>query len=412
MPLRRSRRPRLAHRAYAVALILLGAALLVVALPTFGRPRLADLPVVVVFGALAVLSRRQRLGPWRMEAATITPAFGLATLLLAGAGAALLVVGAAYAIETWTGSTRRPHPLFVGLTQGVAVLATTIGATRVLHLTPGTALHRAGLELLAVTLVYWACSEALGLPTRAVTPHPRDLLLGGLREEGAMALLLCMAAVTLAVLWSAGALPFICGLATLVLLNRSVSSSHFGRETLVEPKTGLFNARYFQEVTEAELQRCRRLERPASVLMCDLDHLREINNRHGHPTGDLVIKRVAEIIRSNTRNFDVPSRFGGEEFAILLPETSRRRARVIAERLRQGVAAERFQPASGSRQASGQPFGVTISIRVAAFPEDARTAEALLARADEAAYAAKNAGRNQVVVSGGQAELGILPAAR
>ena len=181
-----------------------------------------------------------------------------------------------------------------------------------------------------------------------------------------------------------------------MFLNRSVASSHFGREALIEPKTGLFNARYFQDVLEFEVERSRRLDRPAAVLVADLDHLREVNNRYGHPTGDLVIQRVASLIRASTRSFDVPCRFGGEEFAVLLPETTKRRARVIAERLRQAVAADELHILSSGGKTTADTFQVTVSIGVAAFPDDALTGEALLGRADAAAYSAKHKGRNQV----------------
>jgi diguanylate cyclase (GGDEF)-like protein len=209
-------------------------------------------------------------------------------------------------------------------------------------------------------------------------------------------LLLVLAGITLASLWVVGALQFSCGLISIVFLSRVVTSSHFGREALLEPKTGLFNSRYFQEITESELDRCRRLERPASVIMADLDHLRDVNNRYGHQAGDAVIRRVAEQLRAGIRTFDVPARFGGEEFAILLPETGKRRARVIAERLRQMVADQEFRAARLGARASATTFTITLSLGVATFPDDAVTAESLIARADQAAYAAKHAGRNQV----------------
>jgi diguanylate cyclase (GGDEF)-like protein len=229
-----------------------------------------------------------------------------------------------------------------------------------------------------------------------------------MREEALRGLLLLLAGITLAVLWSSGTLAFACGLITMTFLNRAVSSSHFGRETLLEPKTGLFNASYFQEVAELELQRCRRLDRPASVLMADLDHLREINNKYGHQTGDVVIRRVAEVIKSGTRLFDVPSRFGGEEFAVLLPETSKRRARVIAERLRQMLAEEEFRASRMALSGAGEVFHVTMSVGVATFPEDATKADILMARADQAAYAAKAGGRNQVKVFNPPPDLELL----
>ena len=90
-------------------------------------------------------------------------------------------------------------------------------------------------------------------------------------------------------------------------------------EARVDPKTGLFNARHFNKVFEDELARSHRHERPLALLMIDLDLLREINNRFGHIAGDAVIRGIAEVFRTHLRHYDVPSRFGGEEYSVLLP---------------------------------------------------------------------------------------------
>src|SRR5579884_1847321 len=108
-------------------------------------------------------------------------------------------------------------------------------------------------------------------------------------------------------------------------------------EARVDPKTGLYNARYFATALAAEIARASRFERPMSLIMADLDLLRDINNSYGHLAGDAVLKGIAEIFRAELRHYDVPARFGGEEFSILLPETPPQQAFEIAERIRRSV---------------------------------------------------------------------------
>jgi diguanylate cyclase (GGDEF)-like protein len=346
-----------------------------------------------VLTALAGLSRQQRIGPFRLDAGRIAPALFFALLLLTGPLPAAGAIAVTYASAAWRGA-RRNNPLAEMLVQ----LGATLLAASVFHLrgVDSGAIHADWGTLLLGGLTYWAVWESLSAPLPWLAGRSQGPLSVGTSEEMMRGLLLVLAGITLASLWVVGALQFSCGLISIVFLSRVVTSSHFGREALLEPKTGLFNSRYFQEITESELDRCRRLERPASVIMADLDHLRDVNNRYGHQAGDAVIRRVAEQLRAGIRTFDVPARFGGEEFAILLPETGKRRARVIAERLRQMVADQEFRAARLGARASAAAFTITLSLGVATFPDDAVTAESLIARADQAAYAAKHAGRNQV----------------
>src|SRR5881397_3803913 len=123
----------------------------------------------------------------------------------------------------------------------------------------------------------------------------------------------------MAALWNSNAwvIPFV--LAPLLLIHRSLSVPQLQAEARVDPKTGLFNARYFAATLAEELGRAQRFERPLTLIMADLDLLRDINNNYGHLAGDAVLKRIAETFRTHLRHYDVPARFGGEEFAILLP---------------------------------------------------------------------------------------------
>ena len=129
-----------------------------------------------------------------------------------------------------------------------------------------------------------------------------------------------------------------------------------------------------------------------TLIMADLDLLRDINNTYGHLAGDAVLKGIAETFRTQLRHYDVPARFGGEEFAILLPETPPEQAFEIAERIRRAVAA-----AAIDVETSSEPIHATVSIGVAAFPRDAADANELIHQADLAVYRAKLQGRNRVL---------------
>ena len=102
-------------------------------------------------------------------------------------------------------------------------------------------------------------------------------------------------------------------------MHRSLAVPALQAEARVDPKTGLFNARHFAAALAEEIGRARRFERPMSLIMADLDLLRDINNTYGHLAGDAVLKGIAEVFRAQLRHYDVPARFGGEEFSILLP---------------------------------------------------------------------------------------------
>jgi diguanylate cyclase (GGDEF)-like protein/putative nucleotidyltransferase with HDIG domain len=201
--------------------------------------------------------------------------------------------------------------------------------------------------------------------------------------------------IGVAALWhvNAALIPF--ALAPLLLIHRSLHVPRLEEQARIDPKTGLFNARHFAAVLAEELARAQRFERPVSLIMADLDLLREINNTYGHLAGDEVLAGVAEIFREQLRDYDVPARFGGEEFAILLPETPSGQALEIAQRIRRAVAGKVFDvPAASS------PVRVTVSMGVASYPDDGRTQGELLHRADLAVYRAKLQGRNRVLGAG------------
>jgi diguanylate cyclase (GGDEF)-like protein len=152
--------------------------------------------------------------------------------------------------------------------------------------------------------------------------------------------------------------------------------------------TELNNRRAFYEIGEALLRQTRRYVRPAALVMLDVDHFKRINDRYGHAAGDAVICAVAALIREHLRDSDVGGRLGGEEFAVLLPETALGAALSAAERLRAAIEAHAVS-------FEGDTVQFTVSLGVAAARED-ELLDALIARADEALYRAKHSGRNSV----------------
>lgn len=159
--------------------------------------------------------------------------------------------------------------------------------------------------------------------------------------------------------------------------------------------TGLYNRGYFQEMASREVIRCRRQKGAFSILFFDVDHFKNYNDKNGHQEGDVVLKQVGEFLVSGLRRTDVAARYGGEEFIVLLPDTPKNNAVIAAEKIRHMV--EEF-PFSGAKN---QPLGVvSVSIGVAAFPDDGDDLEEIVKRGDEALYIAKGSGRNRVVMAG------------
>jgi diguanylate cyclase (GGDEF)-like protein len=205
-------------------------------------------------------------------------------------------------------------------------------------------------------------------------------------------LVLALLGAGIAVFWHLDiwALPML--VSPLLLIHRALAVPQLQAEARVDAKTGLFNARHFGAELETELSRARRFGRPLSVLMADLDLLRSINNEHGHLAGDSVLRGVAEVFRIELRDYDTAARFGGEEFAVLLPETSAAEAAEIGERICAAVATRTF----GDEHAAHTPVRATVSIGIASLSSDAASGEELVHAADLALYRAKRNGRNRV----------------
>ena len=173
-------------------------------------------------------------------------------------------------------------------------------------------------------------------------------------------------------------------------LTGQVTRTH--RSAITDPLTRLYNLGFFSERLGMELERARETGDPVAVVMFDIDHFKHYNDTHGHQQGNVALARVGEILRATGRRGDIVARYGGEEFVALLYGASRDEARRFAESVRRAVESAEFP--GGERQPLGR---VTLSGGVASFPADASSRDALVERADQHMYQAKQSGRNRIV---------------
>ena len=195
-------------------------------------------------------------------------------------------------------------------------------------------------------------------------------------------------------IWPAAVMTMLVQFAfALNYLRRHESETALELASNTDPMTGVSNRRHFMPLLRKEIIRSQRLGHQISLLMLDIDLFKKINDTHGHPTGDLVICQLANICRTVPREMDVVARLGGEEFAILLPETNIQGALALAERVRSSVEN------TSVKSLSGVDLHFTVSIGVAEQPQGEKSEEKLINKADAALYQAKTSGRNRVVSS-------------
>jgi len=162
------------------------------------------------------------------------------------------------------------------------------------------------------------------------------------------------------------------------------------KQVVTDPLTGLFNVRHFRKSLEHELERTRRTGMTTALMMVDLDHFKSVNDTWGHEAGNLVLQTVAQLLQDQTRKLDICCRYGGEEFAVILPSTELMLARQVAERCLNALRNTLIPLESTGLQ-------VTASIGVAVADNSSQTSDRLIEDADECMYDAKKGGRNQVV---------------
>jgi diguanylate cyclase (GGDEF)-like protein len=191
-------------------------------------------------------------------------------------------------------------------------------------------------------------------------------------------------------------LSYLAGTASVSIQNVALHEA-VQRQAVTDELTGLFNHRRFQEAMAAETERAKRFDQPMSLVMLDIDNFKRVNDTYGHQQGDRVLAEVARVLRESSREIDAPARYGGEELAVVLPQTDIEGAYQLAERVRQEVAALDIPLMEGTGTIS-----VTASLGVASLPVDAQDGGGLIAAADAALYEAKHAGKNKTVRAPGK----------
>jgi diguanylate cyclase (GGDEF)-like protein len=275
-----------------------------------------------------------------------------------------------------------PMPLLSGET-ALAMLFAGVMFGTLFAATAAIAGHlRAPFASSARRLLTWSLATAsAALYARAFIAMLSASPTGGINSSGGIA------AATVLIVFAAS----IVATFGFIMLHKERAEAEALRLATMDPLTGAYNRRTFHEIAERELSRVRRAGQPLSILMVDIDHFREVNEKHGHRVGDAVLQRVADSIRAALRKEDMLVRYGGEEFLVLLPDVPGPGAVVVAGRIRRTVANEPVQ-------AGDLRLPVTVSLGVAArLDEGPESIEGLLARADSALALAKQRGRNRVV---------------
>jgi diguanylate cyclase (GGDEF)-like protein len=185
-------------------------------------------------------------------------------------------------------------------------------------------------------------------------------------------------------------LEYLAGQAVVSIENASLHET-VERQAVTDELTGLANLRAFTSILDRELERSRRFETPLGLVMVDIDDFKQVNDSYGHQQGDEVLAQVAGVLRDLSRDLDAPARYGGEELAVVLPQTDADGAALLAERMREAVEALQIPRVRGRGTLS-----VTASFGVASVPDAAADPGGLIAAADAALYEAKRAGKNRV----------------
>lgn len=326
--------------------------------------------------------------------------WSFAGLVLLSPGPALVLV--VFTLVWWRWRVSQRPPLYRWVFSGATIVLGSAAAAAVLLLLGPEPLHgidvgpEAVLLLLTAALVRWLVNHGLVVTvislTSPETPWRRRIgsVTDNLIGMGALALGIALAVLVEISPWLVPVL-----LLPVLAMHHGVLLGTFARAARTDPKTGLATLAHWRDHATRELARVRRRGGRLGVLMLDLDEFKAINDRFGHVTGDVVLRAVAEAVRDEFRAEDAVGRFGGEEFVVLVVETTPEQLAVAAERVRARIAA-----CDGVPGASGAEVGrLTVSVGAAAFPSAADDLDGLVAAADSALLEAKRAGRDCVRVA-------------
>lgn len=180
-------------------------------------------------------------------------------------------------------------------------------------------------------------------------------------------------------------------------INRANVYAEILKHATLDALTGFYNRRQLEERIKQEIASAQRQKTPLCAIMTDIDHFKNVNDTYGHAVGDLVLKTVSRVMRSQLREYDIAGRYGGEEFALLLPFTKLKEAKMVAERLRKTIETTKIDISEVNPDIDKKEINVTISLGIYEFKND-DAEDDLLKKADKALYEAKGTGRNRVIV--------------
>lgn len=198
-------------------------------------------------------------------------------------------------------------------------------------------------------------------------------------------------------LWVALVLPLVCSIGAVTgcyaikYIVTSRDYEHTYKLAVTDGLTDMYNHRYFQEQMKLNIDNAKRYNTPFSLIMVDIDFFKKFNDKYGHQSGDAVLRQVAQTIKKNIRSTDIPCRYGGEEMSVILSNTKKEEAAIVAQKICEAVRNKEFELATGDWT------HVTISLGVASAPIDSNTVQGLIEYADKCLYVAKENGRNQVI---------------
>jgi diguanylate cyclase (GGDEF)-like protein len=366
--------------------------------------------VLVLCGAVAV-ELMARCGESALLAKDVSVVWELPMVILLPPVYALLAPIPRMLLTQWRIRRSPPHrrvytAAVYGLSYGAAYLVFhAAGRITTLSLTGPRPEAAAWIVAVAVTvLVQWMVNSSLiyvaikgsdSTVTLRGTMLSRDNLQNDL-IEACVACLVALA-ITVSPLTIVLALPFV------TLLQRSSRHAQLVNDSRIDSKTGLLNAGTWRRESSAEVARAQRTRSPVALALIDIDFFKSVNDRYGHLAGDEVLAAVGRALRSLVREYDLIGRFGGEEFALLLPQADEAGARILTERIRSQIARLQIEAPGGP---GTDPISLTVSIGVVTMAAAGDLTE-MLAVADAALYRAKNAGRNRVFVTAGSELLSL-----